>query len=371
MHRKILASAFAVALGLGLASAQAAELESMSWDDIVAQAKVEGELNWFHWYLQPAMRDAIKPFEDEFGIKVTIPDGTLDANQSKMLAESGRDTGDIDVISLGGDRLNAFNPTTILYGPITEILPGGEKLRTRIQGGDSQGYAVAFWGNQTGLAYHPERVDEATLPQSLSDLEAWISEHPQELGFNTENGGSGPAFFQSVARNIVSDVDFSSGDNDASKLEGLAPAWAWFNDREENFIITASNSDSLTRLNDGEFTLVPAWEDHLAGLQNKGEVDRRVRFYIPEFGMPGGGNVVGIPANAPHKAAALVFIHWLASAETQASFNAIFGIAPQHPDASADAALVTMEQRGFSTDWAPPPFGDDVKNGFIDNVALN
>ena len=46
MLSKVLAAASAAALGLGLASAQAAELESMSWDDIVTQAKAEGELNW-------------------------------------------------------------------------------------------------------------------------------------------------------------------------------------------------------------------------------------------------------------------------------------------------------------------------------------
>ena len=370
MLSKVLTAASAVAL-FGLASAQAAELNSMSWDDVVTQAKAEGELNWFQWYLQPAMREAVRPFEEQFGIKVVIPDGTLDANQSKLLAERRRETGDIDLISLGGDRLSAVNPTTTFFGPITGILPGGEKLRTKIQGGDSEGYAVAFWGNQTGLAYDPTRVDEASLPQSVADLDAWMTEHPFDFAFNTENGGSGPALIESVARNLATDVDFSSGDNDEAKLAALAPVWEWFNAREDKFIITASNSDSLTRLNDGEFTLVPAWEDHLAGLQTKGEIDKRMKYYIPEFGMSGGGNVVGIPANAAHPAAALVFISWLTSAETQAEFNAIFGIAPQHPDASGEAALVPMEQRAFSTNWAPKPFGDDVKNGFIENVALN
>ncbi len=208
MLSKVLTAASAVAL-FGLASAQAAELNSMSWDDIVVQAKAEGELNWFQWYLQPAMREAVRPFEEQFGIKVIIPDGTLDANQSKLLAERRRETGDIDLISLGGDRLSAVNPTTTFFGPITGILPGGEKLRTKIQGGDSEGYAVAFWGNQTGLAYDPTRVDEASLPQSVADLDAWMTEHPFDFAFNTENGGSGPALIESVARNLATDVDLT------------------------------------------------------------------------------------------------------------------------------------------------------------------
>ncbi len=351
-------------------AAKTTDLKSMSWDEIVAQAKTEGSVTWFQWYLQPAFREAVKSFEAEYGITVTIPDGTLDANKNKLLAEKKRSTGDIDVISLGGDTITTFDPAEYFYGPIVDIIPGGEKLRTKIMGGDGKGYAVAFWGNQSGLAYDPTRVDEAMLPQTIEELSDWMAANPKGLGFNMENGGSGPSFIQSIVRETVDDVDFSSGESSAEKISKLAPAWEWLNAREDQFVITASNSDSLTRLNDGEFIIVPAWEDHLAGLQNKNEIDKRIKFYIPEFGMNGGGNVVGIPANAPHKAAALVFVAWLTSADTQAELNKVFGAAPQHPDASSEYALVPMSQRAFSTDFIKKPFSDDIQNAFIEEVIL-
>jgi putative spermidine/putrescine transport system substrate-binding protein len=117
--------------------------------------------------------------------------------------------------------------------------------------------------------------------------------------------------------------------------------------------------------------MVSAWEDQLAGMQVNGDVSSKLRFYIPDFKMPGGGNVVGIPANAKHKAAALVFINWLTSADVQTRFNRTFGIAPQYPNASAEFALVPNEMRVNGTDWATKELNDAILAQFVEKVTLN
>ena len=370
MLKKIAALSLA-ALMLPLSPALAQDLSAMSWDDIVAQAKEEGELTWFQWYFQDRFREQVKAFEAEYGIRVAIPDGDANANFSKFLAEKDRSEGDIDVLSIPGGNVNKFAVEDYLLGPLDAILSDAGKLRYDIEGGVSKGYAVAFWGNQSGIAYNPARIEEEDLPRTIEQFEAFMAAHPQELGFNVENGGSGPAFIESVTRAIVPQVDYASGTSSPELLTELSPAWDWFNAREDQYIITASNADGITRLNSGEFMLVATWEDFLAGLQNKGEVSKEMKFYIPDFGMPGGGNLVGIPANAKHKAAALVFIHWLTSAQTQSTFNQVFGSAPQHPDADAAAALLTMADRTHSIKWAAKPLGDDVKTQFIEKVTLD
>jgi len=116
--------------------------------------------------------------------------------------------------------------------------------------------------------------------------------------------------------------------------------------------------------------MVPAWEDHLAGLQKRGEVRPEIKFYIPEMGMNGGGNGVAIPQNAPHPAAAAVFVNWLTSAETQSAFNRDFGTAPMHAEADDSFALVPNEQRAYRQNWGAKPFIDKVVEGFVDNVIL-
>lgn len=366
---KTLAALTITALTLPMAHAQ--DLSTMSWDEIVAQGKAEGQVTWFNWFSLDGLREQVKTFETETGIKVTIPDGEAAANFNKFLAEKDRPEGDIDVISMSGDNLSKLEPADYLFGPLKAVLPNGAVLRYDIQGGVSDGYAVAFWGNQSGIAYNPAMIAEEDLPQTVEELDAYLSANPGALGFNTTNGGSGPAFVQSVTRNLVPDIQYETGTPDEATLAKLQPSWDWFTARKDQFVITASNVDSLTRLNSGEFALVPAWEDQLTAFQQNGEVSKDIKFYIPEFKMPGGGNVVGIPANAPQKAAALVFIDWLTNADTQTNLNKVFGIAPQNPDASAEFALVTAEERANSANWAAKNLGDAIIAQFIEKVTLN
>ena len=97
---------------------------------------------------------------------------------------------------------------------------------------------------------------------------------------------------------------------------------------KDALIRTASNADSLTRLNDGELVIVSAWQDHLFSFAKQGAITDRLKFYVPKFGMPGGGNVVTSSKNAPNPAASLVFVHWITSPEVQQKLNQEFGVRP-------------------------------------------
>lgn len=359
------------ALVLSHLPVSAQDLSSMTWYKIVAQAKTEGELTWFHWYSQATFRDKVKAFESEYGIKVNIPDGEAGANFKKFLAEKDRPTGDIDALSITATNFAQVDAGKYLLGNLHKILPGSDKLRYGVDGIDSKGYGLAFWGNQTGIAYNPARIDASKLPRSLTEFETFMAANPGEFGFNAENGGAGPSFVEGVLRTVVPSVDYASGKSSPEILAKLQPTWDWFNAREDQFVITASNADSVTRLNSGEFMLVASYEDFVGLLQKKGEISRDIKFYIPDFGMPSGGNMVVIPANAKHKAAALVFVSWLTSARTQSILNQQFGSAPQHPDATADAALVTAKDREKASVRIAKPLSDDVRAQFIDKVTLN
>jgi putative spermidine/putrescine transport system substrate-binding protein len=343
------------------------DLSTMSWDDIVAQAKQEGELTWYVWYLRDDFRRAVQSFEKEFGISVTIPEGPADGNSEKMLAERDRETGDIDVLAWGYDGFE-----TVELGPLftpLSMLPADAGRVVELAGFDGGDHVVAFWGNQTGIAYDPAHVSADNLPQTPGDFAAFWTENPGKFGFNYEKGGSGPSYYQNTLR-VVADVDFSVGEVSKERLASLQPGIDFFNEHAENYVVTASNADSIVRVSDGELWMVPAWEDHLAGLQNRGEVRKEIKFYIPEMGMNGGGNGVAIPLNAPNPAAAAVFVNWLTSPETQSMFNKDFGTAPMNAAADDSFALVPNEQRAFRTTWGAQPFRGEVEASFIDNVIL-
>ncbi|MCV0428690.1 MAG: extracellular solute-binding protein [Roseibium sp.] len=365
MLKTLILSTTALALGVNVASS--ADLSSMSWDDIVTQAKTEGELTWYVWYLQDDLRRFVKSFEDEYGIKVTIPEGTAAGNAEKMLAERNRETGDIDVFAWG---YNDFETVDLEanFEPLKMLPEDGGRV-SNLVGIDGKGYLLAFWGNQTGIAYDPAKVAKADLPQTPEQFAAFWAANPGKFGFNYEKGGSGPSYYLNTLQNLT-DVDFSDGEVTDEKLAKVAEGFKFFNDNGENYVITASNADSIIRVSDGELWMVPGWEDHLAGLQKRGEVRPELEFYIPEMGMYGGGNGIAIPKNAPHPAAAAVFVNWLTSAETQSKFNVDFGTAPMHASADDSHALIPNEQRQYRQPWAVQPFRKAVEESFIENVVL-
>ncbi|MFV1840503.1 MULTISPECIES: extracellular solute-binding protein [unclassified Phaeobacter] len=368
MLKKMLTTA-TVALAASVSAAAAADLTQMSWDEIVAQAKEEGEVTWYVWYLRDELSGAISTFEEEYGIKVTIPEGTSGANQEKLLAEKDRETGDIDVMAFGVDTVKKWDLEG-LFSPLTVLLPDMEGRKQEILGVNGDGFALPYWGNQTGIAYDPEFVPEDSLPQDAASLAAFMEANPGRFGFNADKGWAGRSWVISIYRDL-SDADFADGSLGDERVASLTAGTEWLQSHGEQYVVTTSNADSITRISDRELWMAPAYEDHLAGMQNRGEARKEIRFYIPEMGMAGGGNMVSIPKNAPHPAAAVVFANWLTSAETQTMFNRDFGTAPMHEMADDSMALVPNDQRDRQIGWAHGDFLNVMMDQFTEEVLLN
>lgn len=81
----------------------------MNWEQIVEQAKKEGELTWYQWYYQDRLKEQVSLFEKQYGINVTLSEGTLQGNINKLMADRGRDTGDIDLFSIGGGHSGPYH----------------------------------------------------------------------------------------------------------------------------------------------------------------------------------------------------------------------------------------------------------------------
>lgn len=364
MLRKMFITTALVSFAATAASADETLL-SKPWDEIVAQAKAEGEVTWFNWYFEPEFREAVKGFEAEYGIKVTIPDvDSGDDVLNKLMAEKDLEKTDIDLMSLGGAAGFKITPADLFMGPIAPVLPEGAALNPVVEGADWGGYGAQFWGNQTCLAFDPDRVTVEDLPNTVEELSAWMAANPGQFGFNFENGGSGPSLIHNVSRNILG----ITKDATVAETPDLQPVFDWFIANEDNYILTASNADSLSRLNGGEFTMIATWEDFLAGNINRGEVADRFDCYVPDFGLNGGGNVVVVPKNSSHPAAALVLAHWLSSAATQTMFNQSFGTAPANGNADGSMALIPAEDRANKTNWGAPLPSDQVVPAVIENV---
>ncbi|HEY4437230.1 MAG TPA: extracellular solute-binding protein [Lelliottia sp.] len=321
-----------------LCSSLAFAAEKSDWNEVVAQAKKEGSVTFNVWYLQPQWRSFVKTFEQQYGIKVRIPEGSMDGNLNKLLAETGREKGKIDVIALSVAQLSVTLGAKSLAK--TDDLPGYKDAYHQLQNVDMQGYAVAFWGNQTGFAYDPQQMGDQKLPQTMEELQRFIDANPKKFGYNDpNNGGAGEAFIQRVVTTQSGNFNSEADQVDPAEVKNWQKGWQWFVVNNDKLTRTASGADSLTRLNDGELMLTPAWEDHLSGLQKTGAITTRLKFYVPQFGMPGGGNIASIAANSPHPAASRVFLNWLIQADTQKALNKAFGSTPMNKQIGAEMNL--------------------------------
>ena len=125
------------------------DLSGKSWSEIEELAKKEGKLTVSVWYLQPQFRNFVKEFENQYGIKVKVPEGTLDGNINKLIAEKNLETGKMDVVVLNADRLGNVAKNDILIK--LNNLPNFDKLNHHLQGVELGDMALGYWGNQTGL----------------------------------------------------------------------------------------------------------------------------------------------------------------------------------------------------------------------------
>ncbi|EHK3066636.1 extracellular solute-binding protein [Escherichia fergusonii] len=347
-----------------LLSTAAMAADASDWESMVAQAKKEGSVTFNVWYLQPQWRSFVQEFEKEYGIKVCIPEGSLDGNVNKLMAESGKPKGKIDVIALSVAQL----PMIMGAKSLTKVddLPGYAQAYHQLQNIDTQGYGVAFWGNQTGLAYDPQQMGDRPLPQTFEELQHFIDANPKKFGYNDpNNGGAGEAFIQRIVTSRSGDFNSEAETVDPAVVKNWRQGWQWFSANNDKITRTASGADSLTRLNDGELMLTPAWEDHFSGLQKTGAITPRLKFYIPQFGMPGGGNIAAIAANSPHPAASRVFLNWLIQADTQKALSHAFGSTPMNKQVQPDVQRPEAEVQFFGK-----PYSMQLRKEFVRQVMM-
>jgi len=347
---------------------------TMPWDKVVEAAKAEGEVTFYAWWGEEFWRTAAKDFEAKHGIKVTVVTGDRVANIGKVLSEASSAAGTIDALLVGGVELKSLLDAKALYGPLVGVIPDSDKLDPNLskiqEGYATEGRLVPVYRNQTGLVYDPEKVPNP--PQTWAEFITWLDANPGKFAFNDPSkGGSGQAFVQAAIANILGDEGKYQGDTEMKpeKVADWGKVWDWFNANESKFTITSSNNDSLDRVNQGEVLMAPAWDDDTAVSLSKGTLFKRAKLYIPEFGMPGGGDSLGIPANAPHKAAAMLFIAYLIEADVQKQLNSIIGSYLARIDVSGDNALIPDEQRLKSgRPWLPGVYKKHFIEQFVAEV---
>ncbi|MDR2258766.1 MAG: extracellular solute-binding protein [Treponema sp.] len=349
---------------------------SMTWDQIVAEAKAEGSLVFYTWWGEEHWIEAGREFEQQYGIKTTIVVGDAAANANKVIAEGKQQAGTIDAIMIGGDYLKPIMDLGLFYTPITRVMPNIGKLDPKlleyVEGIKNNGELIPLYRNQTGILYNPARVPNP--PQTWDQLITWIKANPKRFGFNDPSkGGSGQSFIQSAIGELTGGLDQYRGDLEAvsSKMTSWNTVWDWMNSMEEYWTYTVSNNDSISRLNDGEFWMTIAWDDDTQLALKKGSLFKESILYVPAFGLAGGGDCAGVLKNARHKAAGLLFLHFLTEQDQQLKMNERIGSYLARTDLTSSVQLLPETQRQENgVPWIPAPYKREFIDQFVKNVLM-
>ncbi|MDR0390080.1 MAG: extracellular solute-binding protein [Spirochaetaceae bacterium] len=349
---------------------------SMTWDQIIAEAKAEGSLVFYTWWGEEHWIDAGRAFEQQYGIKTTVVVGDASANANKVIAEARQAVGSIDALMIGGDYLKPVLDLGCFYTPITKVIPNVSKLDPKllefVEGLKNNGELIPLYRNQTGLLYNPARVPNP--PQTWDELVAWIRANPKRFGFNDPSkGGSGQSFVHAAIGALTGGLDQYRSDTEiqSAKIESWNRVWDWMNSMEPYWTYTTSNNDSISRLNSGEFWLTVAWDDDTQVNLKSGSLFKEAVLYVPEFGLAGGGDCAGVLKNAKNKAAAILFLNFLTDQDQQIKMNERIGTYLSRTDLSTEVQLLPEEQRQRNgVPWIPAFYKQEFIDLFVKNVLM-
>jgi putative spermidine/putrescine transport system substrate-binding protein len=349
-------------------------LKNKTWAEITQAAKNQ-EVVFTSWYDEQDFARLCQNFTQKTGIKARFLFSDAAAVTEKLLAEKGLDKSTIDVVLVGGVNVKTSVEAGLWENNILDIMPSKsayDPLLSVVQEGvQTKSMLVPAYRNQTGLMYNPEMVSNP--PQTLADLENFIEQNPKRFGFcDPSKGGSGQSFIQSIIKEKTGGLEQYMGDNtlDLQKVAKWGAVWQWFNDRKGKITITNSNMDSIMRLNQGELSLIAAWDDDSNQAIKKGELFKEAEFYIPAFGMAGGGDTLGIPVNSVNKEAALVFIDYYTSKEVQQKLNDESMFYPGRIDVEVHNTQVKKEDLKNALAWVPAQYKDHFIKQFIEQVLM-
>lgn len=350
-----------------------AEVLNMTWDQIAEQAKEEGEVVYATWGDEAEWNRLAARFTEKYGVKFTIVTGEKVNMMNKAIAELNG-TGTIDVMMLAGETVNGLLGAGALAPNVLPKIEDKDKLvpglSQRKEGvSNSEGWWMPININPAGFLYNANNISNP--PQTWEEFEAYIDANPKKFGFCIpEKGGTGQAMMEALIANLTGGLEqyLLDPEVDPEKHAKWDVVWDWLNSRKDKITFVNSNNDAITRLNGGELDLVVAWNSTVDKAVRNGELFKHYGYYVPEFGLCYSGDTIAALKNAPHPAAALLWMNWLASEEAQTLAADILAYFPSRTDLQVDVSRLAEGEQAKNVDWMSACYKTQYISDFTRNV---
>ncbi len=352
----------------------------LSWDDVLARAADEGEVEFFHWggsealnaWMESSARPAIEAFDISLNLRRSDTGDVVNLILADDASGRGLGRGTVDLVWINGENFRTLRDRGLLFGSFASLLPNARYFfldpddpRSSVNlfdfGTPTDGAEMPWAAFQFIFRIDTARISPEEAPVSFVELEDWMREHPGRFTYVAPPHYIGTTFVQTLMYEMNPDgtsfEPFLTDPADADPVDLarlMEPAFAWLR-RVEPFVLGGSGQDGRP----GQ-PIYPATASALQSRFVSGEVDFDMEFGVydvdrdirsglypqtvqniifPETGMITDKSFLAIPSNAPNPAAALVAVNALSSPESHLSKLVEIGYAPGLDVPLLDAAM--------------------------------
>jgi putative spermidine/putrescine transport system substrate-binding protein len=312
-----------------------------SWQEVLDAAR-GGSVRWYLWGGSASINDFVdtqygEVLARDYGISlVRVPVADTREAVAIVMAETeaGKKSGGaVDLIWINGLNFYTLRQADLLYGPWAESLPNAalvdwENPSLRYDFGvPVDGYESPWSSAQFQFIYDSARMDEAKLPRSYRELDAWVRANPGRFTYVAPSGGAfqGTRFVKQALYELSGGYEQFLGPWNQALFDEKAPAlWAFLNAWEpylwrQGKTYPASENELHQLFANGEVDFSITLATAGAGPSiAAGLIPQSSRAYAFNAFMIGDYNYLAIPANASNKAAALVLANLILEPDRQA-----------------------------------------------------
>lgn len=326
-----------------------AELNSVSWDSVVARARGT-TVTWLVWRGDPSINRYVDTWvaprlKREYDITLNPVDarGSAILNYLSVERQARPGAGTADLLWINGETFYNLKTSGLLAGPWSGRLPNARyvdsssTIISRDFGQLPDGYESPWGKVQFALIY--DTVATPHPPRTVKDLKAWIIEHPGR--FTYDQSFTGVTFMKVLMYALDGGVEHFQGPFDEARYrEGSDRVWQWLEDvRPYLWRHGQTYPDGVADLH----RLFANGEVAFTMSNNQNEVVTKVRQGILpvtsrplllEDGTIANAHYLGIASSAPNPAGAMVVANFLLSPDAQ--------LEKQKPDVWADGTVLAM-----------------------------
>lgn len=327
----VLITFLAVLFSCSITGKNEGDPRKLTWDQTLQRA--EGQtVNMMMWQGDPNINNYMQEYvsgevKKRFGIKLNISSGQGNTIVSILMSEleAGNSDGELDLIWINGETFYQLRAIDGLFGPFTSQLPNSKYIDFEnpfIKYDFQQpidGYEVP-WGNvQFTMIYDSARVQDP--PKTREALAEYIQAHPGT--FTLANDFSGMTFLKSLLIGMAGKETLDGTFDESAYEKYSSKLWNYINRIKPYFW---KGGETFPENVSAMHQLFVNGELYFTMSNNDSEVDNKIvegffpesaRAYVFEEGTIQNSHYLGIPVNAPNKAAAMVISNFLISPEAQ------------------------------------------------------